>query len=303
MNRVAIFIDADNISAVYAENIMKNVQEMGEIVICRAYGNFSAFTGEKSWKEAIRMFAIQPFPQISISDNKKNNADFVLMLDALEAALINNISIICIVSSDSDFLPLVQRLRPKMIIYGFGEEKTPIAYRMAFTKFFILEENSNTSDCIQQNQSTNNLDSHNEIKCSSDSVLSSEEISKLQYPFPSTTVDTQQKGLTSEKPVKLSPKQALLVAYEIARQNNTKGNDFCTKTAFGAKMMQLMAYIPNELQCSNGLLAKLLKIEGCQDLFTEYMNGTQKVVSLSQVGVESFKQEKEIIDKIISIFV
>ena len=307
MNRVAVFIDADNISAFYAEEIMKKAEEFGEIVICRAYGNFSAFSGEKSWKEAIRMFAIQAFPQVSVADNKKNNADFILMLDALEAALSNNIGSICIASSDSDFLPLVQRLRPKMTIYGFGEEKTLIAYRMAFTKFFILEETkqkeSNSTATDQQNQ-TSSMSKTAEMNEHAGTIVSpAEEDRKLSLPLSDTTSVPIPKELIQEIPLILTPRQALLIAYEIARQNNSKGNDYCTKTAFGAKMMQLMAFIPSELQCSKGLLAKLLKIENCQDLFTEYMNGTQKVVSLSQTGVELLKKEKEVIDKIVSIYV
>ena len=136
MDKVAVFIDADNISAVHAGEIMKRAGKLGDVVICRAYGNCSGFTGEKSWKEGVRLFGIQAFPQISICDNKKNNADFALMLDAWETVLTDCVFAICIVSSDSDFLPLVQRIRPRMSVYGFGGEQTPMAYQMAFMRFF-----------------------------------------------------------------------------------------------------------------------------------------------------------------------
>src|SRR5690606_30009196 len=46
----------------------------------------------------------------------------------------------CLVSSDSDFTRLAQRLREDgLVVYGFGERKTPEAFRNACTRFIYVE--------------------------------------------------------------------------------------------------------------------------------------------------------------------
>jgi len=44
-----------------------------------------------------------------------------------------------IMSSDSDFLPLAQRIREEGLpVYGFGTAKTPLGFRQACTRFFDI---------------------------------------------------------------------------------------------------------------------------------------------------------------------
>ena len=313
MDRVAVYIDADNISSSYADEIMKKAGEFGEIVLCRAYGNLSAFFGDKSWKDNIRKFSIQAFPQVNIGE--KNNADFVLMLDALEDALTNNIAVICIVSSDSDYLPLVQKLRPRKMIYGFGEEKTPMPYRLAFVKFFVLGEGkTNENVPIANNLAETNTDE----TTGKTSNVSKPQPEPIKIHIPSTAIsfrtpaaitplektsDSISSPISSKAPVisKLTPKQSLLAAYEMARKSNTMGNDFCTKTDFGQKIMRLKDLIPDDLQCQNGLLAKLLKLEDNHILFAERGNGNLKLVSLSPLGTSAWEKEKDVIERILSV--
>jgi hypothetical protein len=45
-----------------------------------------------------------------------------------------------IMSSDSDFLPLAQRIREEGLpVYGFGTAKTPLSFRQACTRFFDID--------------------------------------------------------------------------------------------------------------------------------------------------------------------
>lgn len=51
-----------------------------------------------------------------------------------------NVDGFCLVSSDSDFTRLATRIREAgLIVYGFGEEKTPEAFRSACHKFVFME--------------------------------------------------------------------------------------------------------------------------------------------------------------------
>ena len=46
----------------------------------------------------------------------------------------------CLVSSDSDFTRLAQRLRENGLeVYGFGERKTPESFRNACNRFIYVE--------------------------------------------------------------------------------------------------------------------------------------------------------------------
>lgn len=46
----------------------------------------------------------------------------------------------CLVSSDSDFTGLAVRIREEgLMVYGFGEQKTPEAFRNACHKFLFTE--------------------------------------------------------------------------------------------------------------------------------------------------------------------
>jgi hypothetical protein len=47
------------------------------------------------------------------------------------------VDVFVIISSDSDFLPLAQRIREDGLpVYGFGTAKTPISFQQACTRFF-----------------------------------------------------------------------------------------------------------------------------------------------------------------------
>jgi hypothetical protein len=57
-------------------------------------------------------------------------------------------------SSDSDFLPLAQRIREEGLpVYGFGTQKTPVSFQQACTRFFdvgALALNNDDDDCLEQ---------------------------------------------------------------------------------------------------------------------------------------------------------
>ena len=56
--KLAVFIDADNISAKYEDEIMSVVEKFGDPITRRAFGNPSVFTGADGWKDAVRQYAI-----------------------------------------------------------------------------------------------------------------------------------------------------------------------------------------------------------------------------------------------------
>jgi uncharacterized LabA/DUF88 family protein len=74
------------------------------------------------------------------------NVPAALIIDAMDLLHSKNVDGFCLVSSDSDFTRLATRIREAgLIVYGFGEEKTPEAFRAACNKFVFVEILKQTS--------------------------------------------------------------------------------------------------------------------------------------------------------------
>jgi hypothetical protein len=60
-----------------------------------------------------------------------------MTIDALDLLYRGNVDGFGIMSSDSDFLPLAQRIREDGLqVYGFGTAKTPLSFQQACSRFF-----------------------------------------------------------------------------------------------------------------------------------------------------------------------
>ena len=67
----------------------------------------------------------------------KSATDMRMSIDAMDLLYRGNIDGFGIMSSDSDFLPLAQRIREDGLpVYGFGTTKTPLSFQQACTRFF-----------------------------------------------------------------------------------------------------------------------------------------------------------------------
>jgi uncharacterized protein (TIGR00288 family) len=138
--KIAIFFDCENISAKYTDEIFNELAKIGEITIKKAYHNWST-TQTNSWQDKIQEFAIEPI-QVFPSISGKNSIDIKLTIDVVNTTIQPNIDVIVLVSSDSDFTTLAMDIKSKGFnCIGFGEEKTPLTLRKAFTEFFELPRN------------------------------------------------------------------------------------------------------------------------------------------------------------------
>jgi uncharacterized protein (TIGR00288 family) len=137
-SRIAVLIDADNASAAHAAAIFEEVAKHGEANIRRIYGDFSG-TRLRGWVDQILPLAITArFERIYTTG--KNAADIALVIDAMDLMHAGDVDMFCLVSSDSDFTGLAKRLREKgKGVIGFGERKTPEAFRNACNRFIYIE--------------------------------------------------------------------------------------------------------------------------------------------------------------------
>jgi uncharacterized protein (TIGR00288 family) len=135
MHRVAILIDAQNVSAKHWTLIHRRATSLGRVSACRVFGTF--INGNKKWRAIAEKEALVPVMQFAGT----NACDIAMTISAMELLHTGRTDIICLVSSDIDFLPLVQHLRHEGIdVYCFGEAKTPALLRKACNEFIELGE-------------------------------------------------------------------------------------------------------------------------------------------------------------------
>lgn len=135
---LAILIDADNASADIVEDLFKEVAKYGIASTKRIYGDWTNSRLTK-WKNVLIPYAITPIQQFSYTTGK-NATDMAMVIDAMDLLYSGVFSGFCIVSSDSDFTRLASRIRENgLTVYGFGQKKTPEAFRKACDKFIFTE--------------------------------------------------------------------------------------------------------------------------------------------------------------------
>jgi uncharacterized protein (TIGR00288 family) len=137
--KIALFIDADNAPASKFEDVLSEVANYGVVTIRKAYGNWKSPT-LKAWEDLLHEYAIQPIQQYDLTKGK-NASDIALVIDAMDVMYTKQIDVMCFVSSDCDFTPMVTRaLAEGKVVLGFGERKTPAAFVNACSKFLFLDE-------------------------------------------------------------------------------------------------------------------------------------------------------------------
>ncbi|CAM2158776.1 NYN domain protein [Paraburkholderia tropica] len=136
--RLAVLIDADNAQAAIIEGILAEVARFGEATVKRIYGDFTS-PHSASWKKVLQKFAIKPVQQFAYTTGK-NATDSTLIIDAMDLLYTRRFDGFCLVTSDSDFTGLATRIREEgLVVLGFGEQKTPDAFRNACNKFVLTE--------------------------------------------------------------------------------------------------------------------------------------------------------------------
>lgn len=117
-DRVMLLIDADNVSVDVMEQALKRLLEQhGAVHVRRAY-----CTAESAVKHqaVFKRLGIKPMVNLAAG---KNSTDIALAVDAIDLVLAERPDVVAIASSDSDFAPLVSRLREKGCqVRGFGQQ-------------------------------------------------------------------------------------------------------------------------------------------------------------------------------------
>ena len=133
-DKLAVLIDADNAQPTIVDALLAEVANYGTASVKRIYGDWTE-PRLKGWKEVLLQHSIQPIQQFAYTKGK-NATDSAMIFDAMDLLYTKNCDGFCIVSSDSDVTKIASRIRESgLLVYGFGEKKTPTPFVSACDKF------------------------------------------------------------------------------------------------------------------------------------------------------------------------
>jgi len=136
--RIALLIDCDNVSHNSVEGVLEELAKYGKVNVRHAHGDWKSnhLTG---WIEKLHPNAIRPVQQFAYTTGK-NATDLAMIIDAMDLLYSETVDAFALMTSDSDFTPLVMRiLESGMPVYGFGEKKTPLPFVHACSQFIYTE--------------------------------------------------------------------------------------------------------------------------------------------------------------------
>ncbi|MBR3482842.1 MAG: NYN domain-containing protein [Neisseriaceae bacterium] len=171
--KLAVLIDADNTSSNYAEVLFQEIAKYGRASVRRIYGDWTQ--NPQSWQDKLLKYSLTPIQQFAYTKGK-DATDMQLIIDSMDLLYSKTFDGFCLVSSDSDFTPLAQRLRQSgMMVYGFGKKQTPESLIMACDNFIYFEnllsdeqidndKNNNKNQKIEQNNTQQSLNEKTPIE-------------------------------------------------------------------------------------------------------------------------------------------
>ncbi|MBC6428766.1 MAG: NYN domain-containing protein [Cellvibrionales bacterium] len=153
--KLAVLIDADNTRPEVVESLFEEIASLGEASVRRIYGDWSS-DNMQSWRKKLAAHALIPAQQFAYVKGK-NASDILMVIDAMDLLHKGSLDGFCLVSSDSDFTRIAQRIREEgRAVYGFGERKTPESFRAACTRFFYNDNLlQNDPDTPESEESVN----------------------------------------------------------------------------------------------------------------------------------------------------
>ena len=137
----ALFLDLENCGGKKSMlmDVIERVNIRGDILIGKVYGYTDSYS---DLKETLLSNTFTVVPSLRYGRNQKNNSDIQLVIDALDVAYRNElIDSFCIVSGDSDYVPLVGKLKSmgKFVLGISRSEAASNVFMSACSEFQFLE--------------------------------------------------------------------------------------------------------------------------------------------------------------------
>ena len=138
VKRIALLIDCDNVSHHAIEGVLEELAKHGTVNVRHAHGDWNN-PSLSGWAVKLHPHAIRPMQQFAYTRGK-NATDSAMIIDAMDLLYSNNVDAFALMTSDSDFTPLVLRiLESGLPVYGFGAKKTPKPFVDSCSPFIYIE--------------------------------------------------------------------------------------------------------------------------------------------------------------------
>ena len=161
--RIALLIDCDNVSYKSIEGVLEELAKYGTVNVRHAHGNWKS-SHLSGWIEKLHPNAIRPIQQFAYTTGK-NATDAAMIIDAMDLLYSKTVDAFALMTSDSDFTPLVMRiLESGMPVYGFGEKKTPLPFVHACSQFIYTENLQSEPEEKTERQAGVEKRSRNELR-------------------------------------------------------------------------------------------------------------------------------------------
>ena len=136
---VVLLIDGENVTASdLIAHILVEAGKMGGVTIRRVYGNWAAPTMQ-AWKKVLAHYALE-WEGSSSSTPGPNATDIALVIGAMDL-LSAGIRHFCLVAGDSDYVPLVHRLRKDgCTVVVIGTSAASTALKEASSQFLTTDQ-------------------------------------------------------------------------------------------------------------------------------------------------------------------
>jgi uncharacterized protein (TIGR00288 family) len=136
--KIALLIDCDNVSHTAIEGVLEELAKHGTVNVRHAHGDWNN-PSLSGWAKKLHPHAIRPMQQFAYTSGK-NATDSAMIIDAMDLLYSGNIDAFALMTSDSDFTPLVLRiLESGFPVYGFGAKKTPQPFVDSCSPFIYIE--------------------------------------------------------------------------------------------------------------------------------------------------------------------
>ncbi len=165
--KIALLIDCDNVSHKAVDGVLNELAKYGVVNIRKAYGNWKSPLLQ-GWEEKLHPFAITPIQQFAYTTGK-NATDAAMIIDTMDLLYSHELDGFALMTSDSDFTPLVMRiLTHGLKVYGFGEKKTPLPFIKACSQFIftenLIEAETSDEEKLEKSSAGNRKLTRNELR-------------------------------------------------------------------------------------------------------------------------------------------
>ena len=137
--QIAVLIDYENVGLGVIQWLFDQISDVGRVIVKRAYADWSAAANRRDELLELGIDAIHLF---HAANSGKNASDIRLAIDAIELLYQSPVDTFVIVSSDSDFVPLVSKLRAagKTVIGAGRRAATSRTLVLSCDRYFYLDQ-------------------------------------------------------------------------------------------------------------------------------------------------------------------